>query len=134
MRTHTSWISRHICRRKETRKVLLWRFYESLPTSSFLPARAFSALGLAVLSRLGASVIPSSPEESAILRRFSVGEDTEELLRLLLPAGAYLCIERCRFLSLLLSGVRLLLGATGTGPAPRCSPIRLRLRLWRRSS
>lgn len=79
-------------------------------------------------------MIPSSPEESAILRRFSLGEDIEELLRLLLPAGAYLCIERCRFLSLRLSGVRLLLGAKGTVPVRRCSPLRLRLGLWRRSS
>lgn len=59
-----------------------------------------------------------------------MGEDTEEVFRLLLPAGAYLCIERCLFLSLRLSGLGLLLMGTTAGLLLRTP---LRLRLWRRS-
>lgn len=73
-------------------------------------------------------MFPSPPEESAVLRRFSMGVDTEEVFRLLLPAGAYLCIERCLFLSLRLSGLGLLLMGTTAGLLLR-TPLRLRLRL-----
>ena len=40
------------------------------------------------------SLVSSSAEESAILRRFSAGEETEEVLRLRLPPGTYLSSER----------------------------------------
>lgn len=110
----------------EMRKVLRLKFYESLPTSSLWSAEGCAAFGLAILVGAGAGVFLSSPEESAGLRRFSAGEDTEEVLRLLLPAGAYLGIERCLFLSLRLSGLRLLLRAPRIGLLPRS---RLELRL-----
>ena len=119
----------------EMRKVLLWKFYESLPTSSLWSAEGCVAFGLALLAGAGARVFLSSPEESAVLRRFSTGEDTEEVLRLLLPAGSYLGIERCLFLSLRLSGLGLLLKARRIGLLPRSRlELRLRLRLRRRSS
>lgn len=47
----------------------------------------------------GGGLFASSSEESAVLRRFSTGEETEEVLRRLLAAGAYLCMERRLFLS-----------------------------------
>ena len=104
------------------------RTYESLPTSSLAPD-ASAGFGLV---DLGWCLFSSSAEESAILRRLSVGEDTEEELRRLLPAGAYRSIERCLFLFLSFGGVRLLVGGKGTGESR--SLLRLRLRLRRRPS
>lgn len=69
--------------------------------------------------------VSSFAEESAVLRRLSTGEDTDELLRPLLPAGAYLCKERRLFRSLCLGGVGLLLNGAGAGE----SRFLLRLRL-----
>jgi hypothetical protein len=53
------------------------------------------------------AVTSLSEEESALLRRFSTGEETEEVFRRLRPAGAYLCNDRRLFLSLV--GLGLLL-------------------------
>jgi hypothetical protein len=49
----------------------------------------------------------SEEEESALLRRFSTGEETEEVFRRLRPAGAYLCNDRRLFLSLVRLGLLL---------------------------
>lgn len=47
----------------------------------------------------GVDLFASSSEESAVLCRFSTGEETEEVLRRLLAAGAYLSMDRRLFLS-----------------------------------
>ena len=54
---------------------------------------------LLLVPRAGDRLASSSSEISALLSRFSIGEETEEVLRLLL-AGAYLWSERRRFRSL----------------------------------
>ncbi len=115
-------------RKREDRTLLLRIFYESLPTSWVLCATVGVFFGLTLLGS-GGFLLSSSAEESAILRRLSTGEDTEDVFRLLLPAGAYLCIERCLFLSLCLSGSGLALPVVRTGLGPRSL-----LRLRRRSS
>ena len=70
--------------------------YGSLPTSSFLPA-AEAATG-AFSEAFGSTVVDflfsSFRGEPALFGRFSTGGDTEELLRLRRPAGAYLWMER----------------------------------------
>lgn len=80
------------------------RTYELLPTSSLASVVEDASAGFGLVD-LGWCLFSSSAEESAILRRLSAGEDTEDELRLLLPAGAYRCIERCLFLFLSLGGV-----------------------------
>ncbi len=105
------------------------RTYELLPTSSLAPAAKDASAGFGLVD-LGWCLFSSSAEESAILRRLSAGEDTEEVLRLLLPAGAYRSIERCLFLFLCLGGVGLLVGGKGTGESR--SLLRLGLGLRRR--
>ena len=108
--------------------------YELLPTSSVLTNLAGAAgVSLTLLTGSRGCLLSSSVEGSAVLRRFSTGEDTDDVFRLLLPAGAYLSIERCLFLSLRRSGLRLLLGLARGRLLPR-SLLRLRLRLRRRSS
>ena len=77
--------------------------------------------------------VSSSAEESAVLRRLSTGEDTDEELRLLLPAGAYLCKERRRFRSFFIGDVGLLLVGTGAGESPSLLRLRLARGLIRRS-
>ncbi len=64
--------------------------HESLPTSS-AGAAGFSGLEL---TGSGFISLASSSAESAVLRRFSTGEETEEVLRLRLPPGTYRSIER----------------------------------------
>ena len=119
--------------------------YESLPTSWVLSATAddsifsgpavFGSGGGFLLSGFGVFLLSSSAEESAvILRRFSTGEDTEDVLRLLLAAGAYRCIERCLFLSLCLLCSGLLLAVSRRAGLGSRSLLLLRLRLRRRSS
>jgi hypothetical protein len=60
---------------------------------------SLSRTGLLLVSRAGDRLAPSSSELSALLSLVSVGEETDEVLRLLL-AGAYLGSERRRFRSL----------------------------------
>lgn len=60
---------------------------------------SLSRMGLLLDSRAGDRLAPSSSELSALLSLVSAGEETEEVLRLLL-AGAYLCSERRLFRSL----------------------------------
>jgi len=55
----------------------------------------------------GGDRIVVSSSTSAILCRFSVGTDTEDVLRRLRPIGAYLSMERRLFLSLVRLGLRL---------------------------
>ena len=102
----------------------------SLPTSSFAPEVADVSAGFGLVD-LPLCLFSSSAEESAIFRRLSTGEDTEDVLRLLLAAGAYRSIERCLFLSLCLGGVRLLVGGKGAGESRSLLRLRLRLRLLR---
>ena len=102
--------------------------YESLPTSACLSASAGRVFDLMPFGS-----VSSSAEESAVLRRLSTGEDTDELLRLLLPAGAYLCKERRLLRSLCLGGVGLLLTGAGAGLSCSLPRLRLELRLRRRS-
>lgn len=83
---------------------------ESLPTSSSLLSLAGVLLKLLPMG-LGGCLLVSSAEESAVLCRFPTGEETEELLRRLLAAGAYRCIDRCLFLSRCLPGLGLRLRA-----------------------
>lgn len=111
---------------KRDSELLLQTRCGSLPTSWLLAGEFGASFGLALLVGSGACLFTSSPEESAILRRLSVGEDTDEVLRLLLAAGAYLCMERCLFLSFLLSGLRVLFDAVTLGLMSR-SLVRLRL-------
>ncbi len=115
-------------REREDRTLLPRTLYEALPTSWVLFARLGVFSGLVLLA-CGGFLLSSSAEESAVLRRLSTGEDTEDVLRLLLPAGAYLCIERCLFLSLCLSGPGLALVVVWAGLGARSL-----LRLRRRSS
>ena len=70
--------------------------YGSLPTSSFLPAaeRASGAFSEDFGSIVVDFLFSTSRGESALFGRFSIGGDTEELLRLRRPAGAYLWMER----------------------------------------
>ena len=69
--------------------VLFKRTYELLPTSSSLaPVVKDASAGFGLVDLGWLCLFSSSAEESAILRRLSVGEDTEEVLRRLLPAGA----------------------------------------------
>lgn len=75
---------------------------------------ALYVAGLAVFRPEGC-LVPSSPEESALFRRLSGGDDTEEVLRLRLPGGSYRCAERRLFTSLFRAGLGLLLGASGGG-------------------
>ena len=56
-------------------------------------------MGLLLDSWARDRLAPSSSELSALLSLVSAGEETEEVLRLLLT-GAYLCSERRRFRSL----------------------------------
>ena len=116
--------------KKENTCGVFKRTYELLPTSSLAPVAEEDASAGFGLVDLGWCLFSSSAEESAILRRLSAGEDTEELLRLLLPAGAYRSIERCLFRFLCLGGVGLLVGGKGTGESR--SLLRLRLGLRRR--
>lgn len=83
---------------------------ESLPTSSFLLSLA-GVLFKPLPMDLEGCLLVSSAEESAVLSRFSIGEETEEVLRRLLAAGAYRCIDRCLFLSRCLRGLVLRLKA-----------------------
>ncbi len=59
---------------------------------------SLSRTGLLLTSRAGDRLASSSSESSALLSLLSLGEETEEVFRLLL-AGAYLSMERRRFLS-----------------------------------
>ena len=104
--------------------------YKSLPTSSLArPGAETLANGGLVDLRL--CLLSSSAEESAILRRLSAGGETEEVLRLLLAAGAYLSMERCLFLSLCRTGVGLLLRGAVTGESRSMLTLRLRMGLRR---
>lgn len=85
--------------------------YKSLPTSS-VGARFELAFGFSVFL----SLLPSSAEESAILRRFSTGEETEEVLRLRRAPGTYLAIDR-------------FLGRLGLGEPRRIDLLGIGLRL-----
>ena len=105
---------------------------QSLPTSSFAPEVADVSFGFGLVG-MRLCLFSSSAEESAILRRLSAGEDTEEVLRRLLPAGAYRSIERCLFLSRCLGGVELLVGGRDAGESRYLLRLRLRLRLRRLS-
>jgi len=118
------------------RKAGRWRgaqqyilLYESLPTSSFpfVLGRMVCDFSELLLSRYrdDGCLLSSSAEESAVLRRLSTGEETDEVFRLLLPAGAYLSIDRCLFLSLRLLGLLLRLGLRR---GRLCSRLLLRLR------
>ena len=74
--------------------------YESLPTSSVagLPSRIVTSFGLMLLFEVDLCGLRlSGVDESAFLRLLSSGEETEEVLRLRLPAGAYLSIDRRLF-------------------------------------
>ena len=73
-------------------------------------------------------VVASISEESALLRRVSTGEETEEVFRRLRAAGAHLSKDRRLFLSLLglgdlllslFLGLRLLPCFLGLGLSPR---------------
>ena len=78
----------------------------------------------------GGGLFVSSSEESAVLCRFSTGEETEEVLRRLLAAGAYLWIERRLFRSRCLGKLETLSGAFAGALLIECR-LRLRLRLRR---
>lgn len=109
------------------KEMLVVVHYESLPTSSLAPAVAAETSAGKVdeaLFDLGLlCLLSSSAEESAILRRLSAGEETEEeVLRLLLAAGAYRSIERCLFLSLWRTGVGLLVRGAGAA-GENCSVL-----------
>ena len=128
---------KHNKKTKERQAVLLPYLYESLPTSSLLRATDAAASGCSER----ASLPFSSPEESAILRRLSTGEDAEDVFLRLRPAGAYLSMERCLLLSLCRTGLLLrrrggLLLRLGSlrGRLRWRSLLRLRLGLRRRSS
>ena len=105
--------------------------YKWLPTSSLAPAVADTSAGKGLTDLC---LLSSSVGDSAVLRRFPAGDETEEVLRLLLAAGAYLCIERCLFLSLCRTEVGLRLRGAGVGDSRSLLRLRLRLRmgLWRR--
>ena len=77
----------------------------SLSSTSFM----VSSSRLSAAFGLGDCLRGSSSEESAVFRRFSLGEDeeTEDVFRLLRAAGAYLGSDRLLFWSL--AGPRLLL-------------------------
>src|SRR6266536_51300 len=67
-----------------------------------------SSAGLGARAVGDCFVVASISEESALLRRFSMGEETEDVFRRLRPAGAYLSNDRRLFLSPLGPGLRLI--------------------------
>ncbi|GAD99472.1 hypothetical protein PVAR5_8187 [Paecilomyces variotii No. 5] len=101
-----------------------------LPTSSGLEVFSgpFSSFELRRSAGEGDRFAISS-SESAILCRFSVGTDTEEVLRRLRAAGAYLSMDRRLFLSVSLLGVRLRLRERSRRGLALTVRVRPRLRL-----
>jgi hypothetical protein len=94
---------------------------------------SLSRIGLLLDSRTGDRLAPSTSELSALLSLVSVGEETEEVLRLLL-AGAYLWSERRRFRSLSPPLLLRLLGGLRRRRLGGVKLSRLLLRVSRRSS
>lgn len=82
-------------------------------------------------SACGGDRLAASSSSSAILFRLSLGTDTEDVLRRLRATGAYLSMDRRRFLSLMRLWLRLRLRLRESWLALRERPrLRLRLTLW----
>jgi hypothetical protein len=94
---------------------------------------SWTGLLLLLTSRVGVRLLSSTSELSALLFLVSLGEETEDVLRLLL-AGAYLCIERRLFLSRLMLRLLLLDGLRRRLRGGVKLRSRLLLRVSRRSS